>query len=82
MGMFMTGGVIGHYTWKYAKFLDHLDTKYFYSASIAELEDNDVIKTNQPKNIVFEGSNWSLKNKFGSIAPTKATTKAEKRDYL
>lgn len=67
MCIFMTGGVLGHYTWKYAKFLDHLNTKYFYSASIAELEDNKLIKTNHPKDIVFEGSNWSLKTRLAGL---------------
>jgi hypothetical protein len=81
MFMVMTGGVLGHYTWKYSKFLDHLNNKYFYAASINDLQNKELIKTNLPKNIVFESSNWDLRSKF--LSPKCAeTTKVMAKDYL
>jgi len=80
MFMFMTGGVLGHYTWKYSKFLDHLDKKYFYAASINDLQDSQLIKTNLPKNLHFENSEWSLKDKI--LSPKGDQRKSSKKDYL
>lgn len=55
---------IGHYSFKFSSFLHHLHEKYFYATPIKELQDQQVMKTNKPRSVSFESSNWDLKKKL------------------
>jgi len=49
-----TGGALLHYNWQFCKFLNYLDTKYFYGCSLKDLENKSMVKTNKPLSMDFE----------------------------
>ena len=55
---------MSHYSYKFSKFMDYTNEKYFYGTSLNDLQDPTLFKTNLPKSLCFEGSNWSLKSKL------------------
>lgn len=77
--MFGTIGVLNHSNYKYYRFLEHLDEKYFYATSLKQLNNSKVVSTNVPKKIEFESSSWRLKAK---IFRSKPQEKQSDKDYL
>jgi hypothetical protein len=55
---------MSHYSYKFSKFMDYTNDKYFYATSLKDLQDPTLFKSNLPKSEHFEGSNWSLKSKL------------------
>lgn len=66
-GFFLSMGALGHINWKYSKFLNHINAKYFYGTSIKDLKDQSVNKTNKPRSIAFEQGSWKIKAKLPSF---------------
>lgn len=54
MLLLMAGAAFSHYNWQFAKFLDHVDHKYFYGTNLHDIEDGSIKKTNLPKHLRFE----------------------------
>jgi len=59
-------GVV-HYSYKFTKYVDYINDKYFYGMSLKDLQNQTVIKTNRPRSISFKENSWNLKNKVPSL---------------
>lgn len=68
IGFLASMGAFGHVNWRFSKFLQHVNDKYFYGQSIKEIQDQTLIKTNRPRNLNFEGSSWKLSSKLPSFS--------------
>lgn len=53
------GGVV-HYSYKFAKFIDYVNNKYFYGMSLRDLQNQTIIKTNKPRSLKFEEASWNI----------------------
>jgi len=63
-GFFTFIGWLSHYNWRFSKFLDHLNKKYFYSTSLKDLQSEQTVKTNVPKKMSFKSQiSWSFRPK-------------------